>query len=180
MRPPYAVLLASRVSDSFHEALRGARSTGISLVVVDDGSPDDVAKAASRAGVEAIRHPAPFGRAQALLSGVHYAIREESPGAILVARADRPDLPLVLPALARAIREDPGAVVVALSPGLLPDIGAAVSGLWRWWLRDDGPPYALSIDLVRELSLGISNRGPELTFLQRAARGALSLKACYV
>ena len=177
MRPPYGILLATKATPAREESLRRAYDTGISLLLVDDGTSESAARLASRVGIFAIRHPIPFGRVQALLSGVHYAIGDESPGAILVAAADDPALDRILPALAQEVlRYDARAIVVGVSPGLLPDPLMAAAGLWRWWQRDRGPAYAVPIEIVRSLSLGPLNRGPELGLLLRAARGEFSLR----
>lgn len=48
---------------------------GMDVVVIDDGSPDDTAREASRAGADVVRHPFNLGYGNSLHSGYCYARR---------------------------------------------------------------------------------------------------------
>jgi polyprenyl-phospho-N-acetylgalactosaminyl synthase len=50
------------------------RAAGWPVVVVDDGSTDDTAAVARRAGAEVVRHPVNLGQGAALQTGIDYAI----------------------------------------------------------------------------------------------------------
>ena len=62
------------------------RSTFDHVVCVDDGSPDDTAAVALRAGAHVVRHPVNLGQGAAIQTGVEYARRQ--PGAAVFATFD--------------------------------------------------------------------------------------------
>ena len=62
------------------------RSTFAHVVVVDDGSRDDTAEVALRAGAHVVAHPVNLGQGAAIQTGVEYARRQ--PGAELFATFD--------------------------------------------------------------------------------------------
>src|SRR5262249_1623418 len=161
------ILLADRVSATLEAHLRRAAplQAEIPLLVVDDGTKENAAKIAADLGLAAVRHPAPFGRAQALRSGVLFAAKEKS---ILLASADDPSITEVLPALAAAMERHESALVVDFSSRL-----SAATGLLRAWARGHGPAYGLPLDVARELPLPLSARGPEPWLLLLVARGRL-------
>jgi len=92
------------------------------VVVVDDGSRDDSAGVAVRAGAEVLRHGRRLGKAQALLSGIAAARRR---GAVLIVTLDGDGQhdPAAIPALLAAARAAPRTVIVGnrlAGPGTLP------------------------------------------------------------
>lgn len=62
------------------------RSTFAHVVVVDDGSRDDTADVALRAGAHVVRHPVNLGQGAAIQTGVEYA--RQQPGATVFATFD--------------------------------------------------------------------------------------------
>jgi hypothetical protein len=113
---------------------------------------------------------------------VHYAISDESPGAIIVAMADSPALDTTLRALAEASLSSPNEVVVAAgrsagAAGLLGGRAGAAAGLLKWWRYGAGPAYVAPAEAMRARALTPLDRGPELAFLWSAARGLLGLRA---
>jgi len=48
------------------------------IVVVDDGSVDDTAEAASSLPVHVLRHPINLGQGAALATGIEYALKEKA------------------------------------------------------------------------------------------------------
>ncbi|MGG5257988.1 glycosyltransferase family 2 protein [Phycicoccus avicenniae] len=56
------------------DVVRDARSTFRHVVVVDDGSADDGAEQAARAGAAVVRHPVNLGQGAALQTGFEYAL----------------------------------------------------------------------------------------------------------
>ena len=55
---------------AIREALRGAGLADHEILVVEDGSPDETAATAERAGARVLRHPRNRGKGQALLTGL--------------------------------------------------------------------------------------------------------------
>lgn len=66
--------------------IAGIRSVFDSVVCVDDGSADDTAAVARRAGAYVVRHPVNLGQGAAIQTGVEFARRQ--PGARLFATFD--------------------------------------------------------------------------------------------
>jgi len=80
------------VIPAFHEAtvisdvVADVRSVYDNVVVVDDGSRDDTAEQAWRAGAHVVRHPVNLGQGAAIQTGVEYA--RSRPGAAVFATFD--------------------------------------------------------------------------------------------
>ena len=68
------------------DVVAGLRSAFAHVVVVDDGSSDDTADVALRAGAHVIPHPVNLGQGAAIQTGVEYTRRQ--PGAELFATFD--------------------------------------------------------------------------------------------
>ena len=66
---PFVVVPAYEEASTIERVVRRAR-VHAPVIVVDDGSTDDTADAALRAGAEVCRHPRRLGKAQALRTGV--------------------------------------------------------------------------------------------------------------
>lgn len=99
----------------------GARAHG-PVLVVDDGSRDDSAAVAARAGAEVLRHGRRLGKAQALLSGVA-AARRRGAARLVTLDGDGQHDPAAIPALLEAARAAPRSVIVGnrlVGPGTLP------------------------------------------------------------
>jgi hypothetical protein len=92
------------------------------VVVVDDGSGDDSADVAARAGAEVLRHGRRLGKAQALLSGIAVA-RRRGAAAVITLDGDGQHDPASIPALLAAAEATRRAVIVGNrldGPGTLP------------------------------------------------------------
>jgi glycosyltransferase involved in cell wall biosynthesis len=80
------------VIPAFHEAtvisdvVADVRSVYDNVIVVDDGSRDDTAERAWRAGAHVVRHPVNLGQGAAIQTGVEYA--RSRPGAAVFATFD--------------------------------------------------------------------------------------------
>jgi len=99
----------------------GARRHG-PVVVVDDGSRDDSADVAARAGAEVLRHGRRLGKAQALLSGVA-AARRRGATFLVTLDGDGQHDPAAIPLLLQAAQAAPRTIVVGNrldGPGRLP------------------------------------------------------------
>ena len=92
------------------------------VVVVDDGSRDESAGVAVRAGAEVLRHGRRLGKAQARLSGIA-AARRRGAALIVTLDGDGQHDPAAIPALLAAARAAPRTVIVGnrlAGPGTLP------------------------------------------------------------
>ena len=81
------------------------------VIVVDDGSSDDSAAQAARAGAEVIRHPVRRGKAAALRTGFA-AARARGAGAVLTLDGDGQHAPDDVPVLLSALGETPNQLVI--------------------------------------------------------------------
>jgi hypothetical protein len=98
---------------SVGEVVRGARGSGLPVVVVDDGSTDGSGAAAEAAGATVLRHPANRGKGAALASGFAYA-RKLGADAVLTMDADGQHDPAEIRNLVAAHEADPRALVVGV------------------------------------------------------------------
>src|SRR5438093_3864027 len=83
------------------DVVRGARASGLPVVVVDDGSSDGSGAVAEAAGATVLRHPANRGKGAALASGFAYA-KKIGAGAVVTMDADGQHDPAELPSLVAA------------------------------------------------------------------------------
>jgi glycosyltransferase involved in cell wall biosynthesis len=75
---PLVIVPAFNEAEELGRVLEGIRATdpGLSVLVVDDGSTDDTAGTARRAGARVLRLPINLGYGSALQAGYKYALRE--------------------------------------------------------------------------------------------------------
>jgi glycosyltransferase involved in cell wall biosynthesis len=81
----YVVIPAYREAAVLGATLEGLLDSGYSIVVVDDGSPDDTQEVLRRFPVHNLRHPVNMGQGAALQTGVDYALLQ---GADLIVHFD--------------------------------------------------------------------------------------------
>ena len=103
------------------------------VVVVDDGSHDDTAARAARAGAEVIRHPENHGKGAALVTGLRH-LAERGYARALTLDADGQHLAEEIPALLAASDAAPAAIVV----GVRRKAGHAIARSARFgnWVAD--------------------------------------------
>lgn len=93
------VVPAWREASVIGETVRGLLRTGATVVVVDDGSPDETGEAARRAGATVVRHPVNLGQGAALQTGITWAVRRSETRFVVTFDADGQHDPADLPAL---------------------------------------------------------------------------------
>ena len=71
----FVVVPAYNEASVVHEVVRGIRAEFPRVVVVDDGSADNTASEASRAGAVVLRHVLNRGQGAALQTGIEYSLR---------------------------------------------------------------------------------------------------------
>lgn len=114
MRSDVAALIpAYQAAASIGAVVAEVRGTLARVVVVDDGSSDDTAGAAARAGAEVIRQSANRGKGAALLTGLAHLARA-GVARTLTLDADGQHLPGEMPLLLAASDASPGAIVVGV------------------------------------------------------------------
>jgi glycosyltransferase involved in cell wall biosynthesis len=133
---------AARVGD----VVRGARSSGLPVVVVDDGSSDDSAQVAGAAGADAVlRHPANHGKGAALATAFAFA-EKHGARAVLTMDADGQHDPSEIPRLLAAHAREPRAVVVGVrsfAPADMPTRSRIGNRISTWWIsRYAGRPHS--------------------------------------
>jgi len=74
-RDTYVVIAAFKEAQVIRGVVGEVVAAGYSVIVVDDGSPDDTAAAARIVGVTVVRHPINLGQGAALQTGIDYALR---------------------------------------------------------------------------------------------------------
>lgn len=126
------------------EVVRGARASGLPVVVVDDGSSDDSAAIAEANGATVLRHPVNRGKGAALASGFAYA-HQLGAAAVLTLDADGQHDPCEIGALLEAHRRAPEALVVGVrsfAPADMPRRSRIGNRISTWWIsRFAGQPY---------------------------------------
>ena len=121
----------------------GALAHGLPVVVVDDGSRDRTAEAATAAGAIVVRHPSNRGKGAALQTGFAVAGRAGAAG-VLTLDADGQHDPAELPRLIAAHDQAPEALIIGVR-----DFDAGMPGRSRfgnrfstWWIsRFTGRPH---------------------------------------
>lgn len=117
------------------DVVRGARGSGLPVVVVDDGSSDGSGEAAAAAGATVLRHAANRGKGAALASGFAYA-KKLGADAVLTMDADGQHDPSEIDRLVAAHAAEPDALVVGVrsfAPADMPRrsrVGNRISTFW--------------------------------------------------
>lgn len=102
--------------------VRGARQTGLPVIVVDDGSSDQTRQQAQQAGALVLRHHANRGKGAALQTGFAYA-RAQGAEAVLTLDADGQHDTAEIPKLIASWQSDPSSLVMGVrsfDPALMP------------------------------------------------------------
>ena len=121
---------------SVGDVVRGARASGLPVVVVDDGSTDGSGAAAEAAGATVLRHPANRGKGAALASGFAYA-KKLGADAVLTMDADGQHDPGEIGKLVAAHDRDPRALVVGVrsfAPEDMPRRSRVGNRISTWWI----------------------------------------------
>ncbi len=122
------------IADVVEEA---ARASGLTVLVIDDGSTDGTGAAAAATGVEVIAHEVNRGKGQALLTGWRAAADRGFSHAICM-DADGQHLASELPAFVAAIEGEPDAIIAGTRPLTGPnvprsaEVGRAISDFMLW------------------------------------------------
>lgn len=115
-RSIWIVIAAFNEGPAIRAVVADALAEYPNVVVVDDGSSDDTAEEARRAGAMVIRHIVNLGQGAALQTGIKFALMREA-GAIVTFDADGQHLTSDIPALARPVLD--GDAEVALGSRFL-------------------------------------------------------------
>ncbi|HLK12183.1 MAG TPA: glycosyltransferase family 2 protein [Candidatus Binatia bacterium] len=128
-----ALIPAYDAAASVGDVVAGTRAVLAPVVVVDDGSRDETAAVAARAGAEVIRHDANRGKGAALLTGLQ-ALAARGVERVVTLDADGQHLPAEIPRLLAAADAAPGAIVV----GVRQKAGFAIRRAARFgnWIAD--------------------------------------------
>lgn len=112
----FAVIPAYEASQSVSQVIEGLKPYVEKVIVVDDGSQDNTAQAAYRAGAVVLRHLVNRGYGAALITGNQYALRQGAQ-AVVHFDADGQFDPADIPKLLAALK--PGQPSVALGSRFL-------------------------------------------------------------
>jgi glycosyltransferase involved in cell wall biosynthesis len=128
-----ALIPAYDAAASLAPVVAGARAVVGTVLVVDDGSRDDTAAVAARAGAEVLRHERNRGKGAALLTGLR-ALAARGVERAVTLDADGQHLPEEIPRLLAAAEATPGAIVV----GVRQKAGFAIRRAARFgnWVAD--------------------------------------------
>lgn len=116
------VIPAYNAAENLAAVIAGAQPLGLPIVVIDDGSSDDTATVAERAGAEVLRHHANRGKGAALQTGFALG-RKRGARAMLTLDADGQHDPAEIPKLIAAYRAQPGSLVLGVrsfDPAIMP------------------------------------------------------------
>lgn len=105
------VIPAYNEAKAIGQVVRGLRSWGVPVVVVDDGSADETGALAREAGAIVLRNEANKGKGDALLKGFRYAL-QEGYNPVLTFDGDGQHDPALLTVMLRAREENNADVVV--------------------------------------------------------------------
>lgn len=121
---PRILLLIPAYNAEQHVAavVRGARQTGLPVIVVDDGSTDGTKDQAQAAGAMVLRHHGNRGKGAALQTGFAYARTQNADG-VLTLDADGQHDTREIPSLLSAWQRQPQSIVLGVrsfDPALMP------------------------------------------------------------
>jgi glycosyltransferase involved in cell wall biosynthesis len=126
------------------DVVRGARATGLPVVVIDDGSTDGSGEEAGAAGAVVLRHPRNHGKGAALATAFAFAAGRNA-RAVVSLDADGQHDPAEVPRLVAAHRRDPRAIVVGVrsfAPEDMPRRSRVGNRISTWWIsRFAGRPH---------------------------------------
>jgi glycosyltransferase involved in cell wall biosynthesis len=147
------------------DVITGIRSVFAAVVCVDDGSTDDTAAIARRAGAHVVRHPVNLGQGAAIQTGVEFARRQ--PGARLFATFDADGQHRVADVVRMIERLDGADLDIVIGTRFAaPEAAAAVPLLKRLVLR-----AAVALNpRIRRLGLSDAHNGLRV-FNRRVADG---------
>ena len=129
---------------TLHQVVRDTRRLGFPIVIVDDGSTDDLPhELVLTSGVHLLRHKTNQGKGAALISGFQAAAAAGARWAITL-DADGQHHPQDAAALIKAIPESQRAIIVGCRQGML-DAGAPWTSRFgrefsNFWIRMSGGP----------------------------------------
>jgi hypothetical protein len=163
----------------------GARATGLSVVVVDDGSSDGSAAAAEAAGATVLRHAGNRGKGAALASGFAYA-KKIGADAVVTMDADGQHDPGEIAALLAAHEREPRALVIGVRSFARDDmprrsrVGNRIS---TWWISryagqrysDTQSGFRIYPSALFDVALKSTRFDTETELLLRAAKMKLPL-----
>ena len=121
------------------EVVRGCQEFVSHVLVVDDCSQDDTARAAARAGAQVLRHPLQRGAGRATATGLMAALRLEA-DFIVTLDADGQHLPSEIPDVLEPLRKGTADLVVGCRSKarrempLIRRAGNRFANLWTWLL----------------------------------------------
>ncbi|MCU1281583.1 MAG: glycosyltransferase [bacterium] len=167
------------------DVVRGARASGLPVVVVDDGSTDDSSAVAAAAGATVLRHAANRGKGAALASGFAYA-RKIGAGAVVTMDADGQHDAGEIGKLIAAHASDPRALVVGVRSFAAEDmprrsrVGNRIS---TWWISryaglrytDTQSGFRVYPSAIFDVPLKSTKFDTETELLLRAAKMKLPL-----
>ncbi len=141
MTKPLILIPVYEGATSVAEVVRGARVSGCSVLVIDDGSSDGSGRAAEAAGAAVLRHPSNRGKGAALATGFAYAARTQTSG-VLTLDADLQHDPAEIPLLLAAHHQNPEALVVGIRNfAEMPRRSQVGNRISTWWIsRFSGRP----------------------------------------
>lgn len=116
--------------------VRGARASGLPVVVVDDGSTDGSGEEAEAAGAVVLRHPRNRGKGAALQTAFAFA-EQRGARATLTLDADGQHDPGEIPKLVAAHRAQPRAIIVGVrdfAPERMPRRSRIGNRISTWWI----------------------------------------------
>jgi glycosyltransferase involved in cell wall biosynthesis len=117
--------------------VEGAKASGLPVLVVDDGSSDDSAAVAERAGADVVlRHAANHGKGAALATAFAFA-QKRGLQAVLSMDADGQHDPAEIPSLLEAHRGNPRALIVGVrsfAPEDMPRRSRIGNRISTWWI----------------------------------------------
>ncbi len=99
----WVVMAAYNERPVIADVVKGIKRAGFSVVVVDDGSTDETARAAADAGAIVVQHPINLGQGAGLQTAIEFALEEDA-DIIVTFDADGQHRPQDIPALVAALR----------------------------------------------------------------------------
>lgn len=128
---------AFNAADSLGPLIERARPLGHEMLVIDDGSTDDTARVAERAGATVLRHASNQGKGAALRTGFAEALRRGHE-LIITLDADGQHDPADIPRFVQAALDDPQAALLIGNrmheAHRMPFVRRCTNRIMSWWL----------------------------------------------